>query len=115
MSDTVLPALRARPIRCFVVNNFVFCCIMVTIVSEWLKFGLDIYTSFINMCRKLKAFLLFGKKLLLFVTCFGLRLVANVLGPGKQYFAELRTDFLLSAHMIIQFSSQQVWELNFHA
>ena len=38
-----------------------------------------------------------------------------VLGPGKQYFAELRTDCILSVHMIIQSSSQQVWELNFHA
>ena len=28
--------------------------VIVAIVSEWLKFGLDIHTSFISMCRKLE-------------------------------------------------------------
>ena len=39
----------------------------------------------LNMCRKLKLLLYLEKKIAaaVYVTCFGLRLVANVLGPGK--------------------------------
>ena len=38
----------------FVVNNFVFSCKMVIILSEWVKFGQG--TSFVSMGRTLEVF-----------------------------------------------------------
>ena len=55
---------------------------MVTILSKWPKFGQGIHTSFVSMGRTLELSHVSNKKV--YVTCFGLRLVANVLGPGKQ-------------------------------
>ena len=86
-------------------------------VSEWLKFGRDIYTSFINMCRKLKVFLLSEKKAAaVYVTCFGFSTISGkCVRTRKTVFCRVKNRFLLLVHVIIQLSSQQVWERNFHA
>ena len=96
INDFLLPLKRH-------LNNNCFCHKNLTILAIWLKFGLKVHTSLLDRFGKFKVFLLPGNKAIsAYVPGGEFRILKNVLGPGKEYWAELRKFPLPSVNMMIR-------------